>query len=63
MDKNTQQAMIMGQIAYAKGLPCAPVLNPELMNLFAGRAVGDKNTIKEMKAYMSGWTSAHLSAA
>lgn len=60
MIKNIQHAEIMGKIAYAKGLPCAPVLNAELMDSFKGRDIGDKNTIKEMKAYMSGWTSAHL---
>ncbi len=62
MNTNVQHANILGRIAFAKGLPCAPVLNSELMALFAGRTTGDKNTIKEMKAYISGWTLAHLSA-
>ena len=60
---NTTAAKALGAIAFAKGMPSSPALNQEMKNMLAGRNIGDKRTVPEMKAYISGWTQACLSAS
>lgn len=57
---NTQAAKSFGAVAFAKGLICAPALDSDMRKLIAGREIGDKRTIQELKAWISGWTQANL---
>ena len=59
---NTQAAKTLGAIAYANGIKCAPCLDASLSSMVAGRLIGDKRTIAEMKAWIDGWTGASLAA-
>jgi hypothetical protein len=58
---NTQQAKTLGSIAFARGIN-APALDSEMMKMIADRQVGDNRTMKEMRAWVSGWTAANLAA-
>lgn len=57
---NTQAAKTFGAIAFANGIKCAPALCGDMMAMIAGRQIGDKRTIKEMNAWVAGWTEANL---
>lgn len=62
MTKQTQAAQTFGSIAFAKGVACAPALDRDFLNTLQGRPVGDKNTKREMRAWIAGWTAANLAA-
>jgi hypothetical protein len=62
MNANTQAAKAFGAIAFASGIKCAPCLDTNMMDMLKGRTVGDKRSAQEMKAWISGWTQASLSA-
>ena len=62
MNANTQAANTFGAIAFASGIKCAPCLDGNMMDMLKGRMIGDKRSAKEMKAWISGWTQASLSA-
>ena len=59
---NTQQAKTLGSIAFARGIN-APALDSAMMEMISGRQVGDSRTMKEMRAWVAGWTQANLSAS
>lgn len=59
---NIQQAKTLGTIAFARGIN-APALDAAMMEMIAGRQVGDSRTAKEMRAWVAGWTAANLAAA
>ena len=59
---NVQAAKTFGAIAFAKGMQAVPALDADLLAMFAGRKVGDKRTIPEMKAWASGWHQANAAA-
>jgi hypothetical protein len=59
---NTQQAKTLGTIAFANGIN-APALDSAMMQMIAGRQVGDSRTIKELRAWVAGWTEANLAVA
>jgi hypothetical protein len=62
MTANIQAAKTFGAIAFASGIKCAPCLDKNMMDMLKGRMVGDKRSVKELKAWISGWTQASLSA-
>lgn len=62
MNANTQAAKAFGAIAFASGIKCAPCLDANMMDMLKGRTIGDKRSAQEMKAWISGWTQASLSA-
>ena len=62
MNANTQAAKAFGAIAFASAIKCAPCLDTNMMDMLKGRTVGDKRSAQEMKAWISGWTQASLSA-
>lgn len=62
MNANTQAAKTFGAIAFASGIRCAPCLDGNMMDMLKGRTIGDKRSAQEMKAWISGWTQASLSA-
>ena len=60
---NAQAAKTMGSIAFANGVICVPAFDAELTALIAGRQIGDKRTIADLKAWQLGWIEASLSNA
>lgn len=46
--------------AFKAGAPRVPALCGQLGLMFAGRAMGDPRTNKELLAWISGWTQASL---
>ena len=62
MNANTQAAKTFGESAFASGIKCAPCLDANMMDMLKGRMIGDKRSAQEMKAWISGWTQASLSA-
>ena len=58
----TQIAKTFGAIAFASGMKCVPALDANISTLLTGRQVGDKRTMKELKAWISGWTQANIAA-
>lgn len=57
----TQACKVLGNIAFARGIN-APALDPEMVKMIAGRQVGDKRTVKELRAWVAGWTEANVAA-
>lgn len=57
-----QAAKTLGAIAFEKGIKCAPVLDADLMAMFAGREIGNKQTMTDMKSWIAGWTQANIAA-
>jgi hypothetical protein len=56
---NTQQAKTFGAIAFANNIN-ASVLDKNFTDMLAGRQIGDKRNIPEMKAWIAGWTEAQV---
>jgi hypothetical protein len=61
MKAQTEHAKLLGMLAFAKGIN-APALDSEMQELLKGRKVSDQRTVKELKAWMAGWTNANLYA-
>jgi len=59
---NTERAAILGGEAFARGVPCIPVLDGEFRDTLKGRAIGDPRNEPEYRAWIAGWTEASLSA-
>ena len=59
---NTAAAKALGSIAFASGKMGSPVMDADFMETIKSRKVGDPRTIKEMKAWIAGWTQASLAA-
>jgi hypothetical protein len=56
---NINKATELGALAFKNGLKSVPAFDPELMKMIAGRQIGDKRTVPEMKAWQSGWHKAN----
>lgn len=50
----------LGTLAFAAGRPCVPGLCADLGTHMAGRQIGDRRSVPEMKAWIAGWTEASL---
>jgi len=60
-------AMTLGTIAFKAGKKAIPSQNAELLELMAGRKIGETpkgeaSSIKIMQAYLTGWNNANLAA-
>jgi len=60
-------AMALGTIAFNEGKKAIPCQNADLMNMIAGRKIGETpkgeaSSVKIMDAYLRGWTNANLAA-
>lgn len=62
MQIKTDIAKILGNIAFAQGVKCAPCLDREFMDTLAGRQTGDPRTVPQMNAWIAGWTEANLAS-
>ena len=67
--KTTQilSAAVLGTIAFAQGIKCAPCLDSKLMNMLAGRQIGETpkgeaSSIQLMTEWSKAWTCANLTA-
>ena len=61
MKANIQQAKAFGSLAFARGIN-ATALDENMTEMLAGRKIGDSRTMKEIQAWISGWTQANLAA-
>ncbi len=59
---DTSYAESLGKAAHKRGLPSIPAQDKALWALTKGRKIGDKRTIPELKAWLKGWTKAHIDA-
>lgn len=57
---NKRKAEELGRAAYLAGRERTPVLDRELLPMFAGRPVGSQATTNELAAWLRGWDNAHF---
>lgn len=50
----------MGKAAFAKGLICAPAVDPEIRNLIKGKSAKEVTAL--LTAWLAGWHTANLAA-
>lgn len=67
MNANSQilQAAVLGNLAFASGVKCAPCLDGALMEMLSGRQIGETpsgeaSTASLMTAWQQSWTAANL---
>jgi len=62
-----KKAKNLGKLAFDNGIDCVPALNKEIMNIIAGRNIGETpegeaSTMDILKAYINGWMLANMAA-